>query len=371
MPILQAIERSRPSVRAAAPLPRSDTSVSPVCRLLDERTEGEFQAYIDRHPNGTLFHGLAWKRAVESAFGHIPHYLLVQRNGEVAGVLPLFEVRSLVAGRFFVSVPYATYGGVLADDERVAQALIGAAEEIARNRSARSIELRNAYALAGAQAAARSHATFERTLPDSPDSVLGWIPRKARAAARRAAERYGLEVEFREGGGLDELWGLYSRSMRRLGSPNYPLKFFRELAQNIDSCVELVRYRGRPVAGLLTFFDRGRALPYFSGIDERLDLYGLSNFLYWQSMVDAVRRGCGVYDFGRTRVDNTGPFDFKRSFGFEPRPLGYQTIVMPGHRAPNLSPALRRWSVARRVWKKLPLGLTRPLGAVLAKSIPG
>lgn len=368
MAMLQMMAKTRGSLPGSpAPWP-ADTSNPDICRPLSGELEGEFQSYIDGHRDGTLFHGLAWKKAVETAFRHTPHYLIAERKGRIAGVLPLFEVRSLVAGRFLVSVPYATYGGVLADDGRAARALVVAAERIARERSARSIELRNSGA--GGGLTTGSHATFVGELPETPEAVLGTIPRKARAAARRAGERYDLTVEFGRGG-LEELWGLYSRSMRRLGSPNYPLKFFRALSEQLDSCIELVRYRGRPAAGLLTFFHRGTAMPYFSGIDERLGLYGLSNFLYWQSMVDAVGRACTSYDFGRTRIDNVGPFEFKRSMGFEQKLLDYQTIVMPGRWAPDLSPSSPRWSLARRAWMNLPLFFTRPLGARLARSIPG
>ena len=85
----------------------------------------------------------------------------------------------------------------------------------------------------------------------------------------------------------------------------------------------------------------------------------------------AVRSGLRRFDFGRSRAANKGPVGFKKNQGFKPQPLGYQRYVPPGQTAPNLSPANPRFALARRVWQRLPLPVTRALGARLAGSLPG
>lgn len=339
---------------------------------LESIGDDAWNAFVSSRPDATLFHGLSWKAAVQETFGHRPWYLAAVRSGAVVGVLPLFEIHSLLAGRFLLSVPYATYGGPLADDCDVSAALIDHAKTIAIRVRASCVELRSMEPSIERLPVRESHAAFTRALPTNPDDVLAMIPRKARAAARRCEERY--TVSFETGYELvADVWDLYSRSMRRLGSPNYPLQFFAALLEQLgdNAVAQVVRHEGRPVAGLLSFFHRKTAMPYFVGVDERADVYGLTNYLYWQNMRFAAQRGCDTYDFGRTRIDNTGPFEFKRSFGFEPRLLGYQTLVMPGHRAPDLTPSSPKWATARRAWTRLPLPITRPLGAWLSKSIPG
>jgi FemAB-related protein (PEP-CTERM system-associated) len=338
----------------------------------DSAAADAWRPYLDRHPESTLFHGLAWKQSVERAFGHRSRYLLAWRGDAVVGMLPLFEVNSLIAGRLLVSVPYATYGGILADDDEAAVALFAEARQMANRCGARSIEMRSIRAVLPGVDRRHTHVMFRKSLPDRVEDVPALLPRKARAAARRAAERYGLEVTF-DRSLLPVAWSLYSRSMRRLGSPNYPYKFFAELVAALGdaSLVQIVRHDGRPVAGLVPFLHRDTVLPYFAGQDERVELYGLNNFLYAESMRWGVEHGYRVYDFGRTRIDNAGCFDFKRLCGFEPSPLEYQVHVMPGRSEPDLSAGSPRWTKARRMWRSLPLPIARPLGAWLAKSIPG
>ncbi|HVP11352.1 MAG TPA: FemAB family XrtA/PEP-CTERM system-associated protein [Phycisphaerae bacterium] len=339
---------------------------------LDARGQGDWQAYVDRHPEGTFFHGLIWKRAVERTFGHRSWYLFGEQAGRVVGILPLFEINSLVAGRFLVSVPYATYGGLLTDRQDVTDALFNKARTIAGQVRAQSIELRSVKAALASVEVLHTHATYRKELPLREEGVLSDLPRKARAAARRATERFELSVEF-DRGLLPVVWRLYARSMRRLGSVNYPYQFFEELVQasGQQNVVQVVRHGGRPVAGLLTFLYRDTVLPYFSGLDEREPIYGLNNYLYLESMRWGVRHGYRQYDFGRTRLDNAGCSDFKRFCGFTPQELQYQNYVMPGRRAPDLSPSSPRWAAARRLWRVLPLPITRPVGGWLAKSIPG
>lgn len=343
-------------------------------RVLEFNTKlaHDWKAYTNHHPEATLFHELDWKRAVERAFGHRSWYLIACDDDRVVGVLPLFQINSVVAGRFLVSQPYATYGGVLADRPDVAAALLDSAKILVERIGARSLELRSIRAADPAVPVQSRHVSFRRELPDDPDAVLAAMPRKARAAARRAEARYGLDVSF-DRRNARTVWSLYARSMRRLGSPNYPYRFFRELlAAHGDRCVvQLVSQAGRPAAGLLTLLHRDTVIPYFAGTDERKSIYGLSQYLYLRAMQWGVRNGYRDFDFGRSRIDNHGACDFKRHCGFEPTPLQYQTYVSPGREAPELSPGAPQWSLARSVWKRLPLPVTRPLGGWLARSIPG
>ncbi|RIK68981.1 MAG: FemAB family PEP-CTERM system-associated protein [Planctomycetota bacterium] len=331
-----------------------------------------WNAYVSCHPESTYFHQLSWKRAVEQAFSHRPIYLMARHGCEVTGLLPLFVVDSVLAGRMIVSLPYATYGGAIADDENVAAVLIHEACSIARRLDACSLELRSLRASELSLPVRRSHATFCRALPVRADEVLGMLPRKARAAARKARETGRLSVDFGEHL-VEDVWRLYARSMRRLASPNYPRRFFDAVVSGAPggTISLLVRDARRPVAGLLSFLHRRTVMPYFVGFDERVEIYGLSQFLYSESMRWGVENGFDMYDFGRSRIDNVGAFAFKKLCGFEPQVLEYQDYVLPGRAAPDLAPTSARWHAARRVWRLLPLGVTRPLGAWLARSIPG
>ena len=133
----------------------------------------------------------------------------------------------------------------------------------------------------------------------------------------------------------------------------------------------IVHWKGRPVAGLVTFLFGDRVMPYFIGTTDRAKLCSATNFIYLSVMERGVEQGYRVFDFGRSRRDNTGSYNFKRFNGFSPRPLCYQCYTPPGVDRPNLTPTNPTFGLARRVWPHLPLWMTRSLGARLARHIPG
>jgi len=340
--------------------------------LVEGGSATEWDAYVLAHEDGTVFHTAGWRSAVEKSFGHRPYYLMARRGCDIVGVFPMFLVKSRLAGRMLVSVPYAVGGGILAKDRRAAHALFEHAKGLAEDERCRSIDLRSRNAAVSDLAIIDRYVGFERELPERMEDVLAWLPRKARAAARNGRDKYDLSISF-GGEHLHDVWLLYTKSMKRLASLAYPEVFFREILRGLrgKSWICLVRKQGRPVAGLITFLYRDRVMPYFIGTSHDATRFSAANFTYSCVMERAVREGFRVFDFGRSRVDNKGSYNFKRFNGFDPKPLQYQAYIPAGEKAPNLSPSNPRFRFARGVWRFLPLGLTRVIGGYLSKHVPG
>src|SRR5262245_43301481 len=73
----------------------------------------------------------AWLAVLQNSFGHKAYCLEVVEEGRTRGFLGLAYVRSWLFGRFLVSLPYLNYGGVRADDNRIARLLIDEAAKLA------------------------------------------------------------------------------------------------------------------------------------------------------------------------------------------------------------------------------------------------
>src|SRR5687767_8011296 len=80
--------------------------------------------YVAGHPDASAYHAPAWLDIVRRAFGHETRYFVAECDGAVAGVLPVVLFSSRIFGRFGVSVPFFNYGGVLADSDAAARALL-------------------------------------------------------------------------------------------------------------------------------------------------------------------------------------------------------------------------------------------------------
>lgn len=338
---------------------------------LSAQHHGAWDAYVRRSAHGTPFHLLAWRRAVERIFGHEPLYLCAYRGEAIVGILPLFRIRSPFVGRNLLSIPYAVYGGIVADDDAATSALHSEARRIAEEERVGCMELRYLHEPAPDDAPKTDlYSTFLRELPAQPDEVLGILPKKARAAARQGRDKYQLELGAGEWY-LEEFFDLFTRNKRQLGSPGLPLPWFRALVEEYGSecLVHIVRHDFVPVAAVISLRFGNSFLPYYSGKLDEANQWNVDNFLYWQLMEEAVKSGARVFDFGRSRKD-TGAYAFKKNQGFEATPLHYRYHLVRHKTPPHFNPSNPKLALPRRLWAKLPLWVARRLARPLSRYLP-
>jgi hypothetical protein len=108
----------------------------------DLREQTSWDAYVMAAPKATFFHRAGWQRILRQVFRHDTHFLKAERGGRIVGVLPLAHVKSMLFGNSLTSLPFAVYGGVVADDEEAAAALEAEAQRLAQDLGVRHIELR-------------------------------------------------------------------------------------------------------------------------------------------------------------------------------------------------------------------------------------
>jgi len=137
-----------------------------------------------------------------------------------------------------------------------------------------------------------------------------------------------------------------------------------------EQCVVLVvEYEGKVVAGVFSFFFKDQVLPYYGGAIKEYFHLAPNDFMYWELMSYAAARGIRTFDFGRSK-EGTGPFNFKRHWGFEPRPLPYWYLPINGAAIPDTSPLNPKLQWAIRIWRNLPLKVTMALGPHIVRHIP-
>jgi FemAB-related protein (PEP-CTERM system-associated) len=337
-------------------------------RTASESDAARWDAYVLAHPQGSFFHRYGWKRLLESAYRYPGHYLLAERDGRIAGLLPLGEVRHLLFGHSLISVPFCVYGGVLADDDAARVALEEAAMGLAGRLGVDHMELRNERPVRDDWLRKDGlYVTFRRALSADHDENLNAIPRKQRAMVRKGIKA-GLAGELDPG--IDNLYQAYSESVRNLGTPVFPKAHFRAIRAEFGDDVDVVtvRHEGRVVASVMNYYFRDQVLPFYGGgIAAARDL-AANDFMYWEVMRRAVERGCRVFDFGRSKVD-TGSYRFKKHWGFEPEPLNYEYFLVRAKEMPDLNPNNPKYRLFIQAWKRLPVGISRLAGPWLARGL--
>src|SRR6266550_3520956 len=297
----------------------------------------EWDAFVRSMPSGSPFHLLAWKHGIE-------------------GVLPLFEVRGLLGGRGLISVPYGVYGGICGRSEPARRRLLDHATGLARRVGAGYVELRHRAGQEMDLPTKSLYVNFSRPISGGDEENLAAIPRKQRRMTRQGL-KHGLRAEFGMQH-LDAFYDVYARSVHTLGSPVFPRRLFIAISQEFQKECELLTIwkDERVVAGVLTLLYEGQALPYYGGALREAFPYAVNDFMYWELLCHVAHAGYRVFDFGRSR-EGTGPYNFKRHWGFEPQPLPYQYALLDGGSIPNVSPANPKMRLAVEAWKRAPYQL--------------
>ncbi len=316
--------------------------------------------FVRAHPGGTFFHLSGWRRMVERVYGHDPRELVAWEGDRMVGILPMMLCRSLRGRVNLVSMPYAVYGGALGADEKVEAELIARAQKLAKEEQVGYLEVRYPRESGLDWPKSELYCTFRRELPDEPDGVLAMMPKKARAEARKARKRHGLELAE----GLwytDDLCRLFLMNKYALGSPGLPAEHFRaileELGENVH--VHIVRKEREPLAAVMSFAFGETLIAYYAGTAAGSDrAFSASNFMYLALQEWAVEQGFRVFDFCRSRVDS-GAFRFKKHQGFEPEPLHYHYFMVRDRAIPSFNPSNPKTQILRSTWSRLPLWMAR------------
>ena len=334
---------------------------------LGNEDSSRWDAFVEKHDDSTFFHRAGWKVVLEEAYGHKVHFLYAERDGLIEGILPLAQVKSLLFGNNLVSLPFCVYGGVVADNKGAADALIKAACKLADGLKVDALELRNLKKSDQDWPEKSLYYTFRRPISGDNDANMSAIPRKRRAMIRNGIKN-GLLSELDDG--WERVYNTYAESVRNLGTPVFSAKYFRILREVFknDCRVMMITHEGLDVAGLMSFYFKDQVLPYYAGSYESAKTHKAHDFMYWELMRRSSDEGIRLFDFGRSKAD-TGPYLFKKGWGFEPEPLHYEYYLVEADAIPELNPNNPKYKIFIDVWKKLPLPIANRLGPLLSRSL--
>lgn len=332
----------------------------------------DWMAYVRAHPDATLYHTLQWRDLIADVFGHSPTYLVARQAGRLAGVLPLFHVRVPLLGSKLISLPYDIgCGGALADSAPVEQALAGRAMGLARDLGVDYLELRHGSGrppLDSLGFRTQSPVLISDMLLESEAAVQARIASDHRKAIRKASSR-GVTVRPAESAAdYRAFYDVYLRVFREFGTPPYHERYFTALRERLHAdggvLLLLAEAGGRCVGGLTMFCWQQSLVSKFAAcLPEAVPLRAYAA-LYWRAIEFGLARGYRRLSWGTSSRDQTGLIEFKERWGATTQPAVLYDLDLGG-KAPDIASYYDSGGLARKIWRKLPIGVTRAGGAVL------
>lgn len=328
----------------------------------------QWEAFVEQCPDATFFHRAGWQTVIRDVFRHETHFLYAEQGGHVLGVLPLARVHSRLFGHSLTGLPFTVYGGVAAIDEAAAQALEAEAQRIAQAASVDHLELRHVHRRHTDWPVQDLYVTFRKPILATEEENMLAIPRKQRAMVRKGIKNgltSGIDPD------VSRFFALYADNVHRHGTPAMPKRYFQTLMDVFGKDCEVLTVcsaEGRPLSSVLSFYFRDEVLPYYAGDDEAARDLAANDFKYWELMRRACARGLKVFDYGRSKV-GTGPYAFKKNWGFEPTPLHYEYRLYKRESIPQNNPSNAKYKLLIATWRRMPLGLANWLGPFIVRNL--
>lgn len=328
-----------------------------------------WDSYVEKATGSCNYHRWVWGQVIEETFGHRPYYLSASADGAIQGVLPLVFLKSRLFGKSLVSVPFFTYGGVLAGNAEARASLLEYAAGLAQELGAHHIELRQGTECDVGWADVTPKVTMVVPLPVSTAELWKGLSTGMRNKIRNA-QKHGLRAQW---GGAEEVahfYPVFATNMRNLGTPVYPREWFANQCCHCPEIRVLTLWDDHgPIAGaFLTPFHQTLELPWSASLPESRKKYS-HVLLYWTFLEWALENGYRTVDLGRC-TPGSGTHEFKRHWNCVERLLHWYYWLPSGRSLPQLRADNPRFHLATEVWKHLPLFVANGLGPRIVRSIP-
>ena len=330
--------------------------------------------YMEEHPNGCFGHTRSWRDAIMDTYRIRTHVLTAKIEGQVVGVAPWSILQGPLGGRYMLIAPFASYGGVLADNSDIRTGLLTMSTKLARDNFAMHLHLRAPNvddAILPVEGRVRLGRYISPRVPLSSDPAHVWknvIAARARTAVRKA-QKSQICVEM-----VEEDWSVFgdvfAKGMRDLGSPFHGVGFFRQLEHYFgDRLTAWIAWHDQEPAAAALAIRHGDALHYVYGQNVRaLRKTNANSLLVWTMIEQACREGLRWVDLGRSEP-GTPQLRFKEQWGGVGMPIDEAMIPVLRRSAPDLVPTNPKFAFVRRTWSRLPLPLTRQLGPLIIRGI--
>ncbi len=283
----------------------------------------------------------------------------------MCGVLPLVEVKSPLFGHALISTPFCVYGGPCAETPEMEAELTERAIKLATGLQVDYLEFRETTDQNRDWSGKDFYYRFYKEIGSDNDANLKAVPRKQRAMIRKGMQN-DLVSEFEND--IDNFYRIYATSVRDLGTPVYPKRYFHALKSEFGQQCRIltVSKDAKPVASVFSLYFKNTVMPYYGGgLSTARDLKAY-DFMYWELMRRSAEQGLTGFDYGRS-IAGTGSFSFKKNWGFQPQPLFYRQYLVNAKQTPDINPNNAKYRTMIALWKKLPLPIANSIGPHVAK----
>jgi len=307
-----------------------------VSQLITNQDWRIWDAFVDKHPFGSIYHTSSWKTLIQEVYGHQSlYFVLSDLDGNIIAGLPLFIVKSKLGGNRLSSLPAAQACNPLVENSWQLQKLLNYALNYLQEKGSKYIELKidgkfpseikvpgnlvSLYSCYILNLKEETH-TLEKKLHQSC----------IRRVIKKATKKH---VQLRIGKNIDDVekfYELFSSMRKNYGLLPQPLKFFKKMWEIFSPTgkMEILHaiFDDKIISSIILLKFKDTVIYEYGASDPDYVQLGGSPFVLWEGIKLAKFEGFEKFDFGRTSNENEGLTQFKQRWNTTRLPLYYYYI---------------------------------------------
>jgi hypothetical protein len=347
-------------------------------KIIMDQEWPEWDAFVDSHPMGTIYHTTHWQQLVSHVYKYKPLYLYLRKdNGVIHAGLPLFYSNSHRLKRYLSSTPCAQYCNPLVSNVSDYKIFLDYVLEIIRKEKYEYFEQRisDIFNIGDNTpcAATNNYCTHILDISIPLDKIRASFHKSCIQRPLNKIDNNNLELRVGEReGDLKKFYNLYLKMRKDQGLLPQPYRYFLGMWQlfSKENHLEILNafHDDTHISSVLLLKYKDTVIyEYGASLISHLK-YSPSHFLLWNAIIRAKNDGYKKFNFGRTELSNKGLIDFKSRWGAKQGSLSY--YYFPGLKnGPTVqnNPYLKK--AMHHAVKILPSSICRILGSIVYKYV--
>lgn len=341
------------------------------------RDDREWDDFVFKHPNGSVYHLSAWKTVLERSFPHIKGHLIVIRDSSsknIVGAVPIYLVRSWVLGNRVVSAPFASFCDPLLSMEQYRLVQHALRQLTLRERTSFH-EFRPLKAASVLPKPSKLFTFKHHYLPlaQEAEAILANCSKSCvRKKVKRALSQSVIITQESGEEAVRYLHAILEVNRRNLALPALPITFFRSMCQEFkpsEQRLSLARRGGEIIGALFSLrFRDWEMLEYIGSLDQARNL-GVNQLLYWEHILASKKDGHQFVSFGRTSPENIGLLEYKRHWGATEEDQPIYIYSSNGRSGSEYRSGSLVYTLARALFRRLPRPIYSLAGQIIYRHL--
>lgn len=157
---------------------------------------------------------------------------------------------------------------------------------------------------------------------------------------------------------IDDFYTLFTTTMHRYGTPTFSKRLFELLVKYVNATYFVIYKDNIAISALVLVEDEKIAFVPWAASENSYSKYCPNNLMYFEAISFAKQNSREIFDFGRSNFGGN-TYKFKIQWGAEPVKIDILKS--------KEEDIYNKYSLASKIWQKLPKAIVDPLGAKLCK----